>query len=204
MYRHPLPSFPYHPIQLAVFFLLLPLFLIILLRPAHAQESQNEDVHFSDLIITTSKTHLLLFGLINNGITDEMLQGLHNGIPIQFTFQIELNKTEKNWPDLQLVSMQFQHILTYDTLQENYRIETSEKKQKTESFSQLGDAIKAMNEINGLLVIELSKLIPDSSYQLRLKADLYEKTLPMKLHYVVPFVSWWDVKTDWHTIEFTY
>lgn len=204
MYRHPLPSLSHHSMRRAIFLLLLPLLLITLLRSAHAQESQNEDVHFSDLIITTSKTHLLLFGLINNGITEEMLQGLHNGIPIQFTFQVELNKTEKNWPDLQLVSMQFQHILTYDTLQENYRIETSEKNQKTESFSELNDAIKAMNEINGLLVIELSKLLPDSSYQLRLKAELYEKTLPMKLHYIVPFVSWWDVKTDWHTIEFTY
>ena len=133
-----------------------------------------------------------------------MLQGLHNGIPIQFTFLIELNKTEKHWSNLQLVSMQFQHRLTYDTLQENYRLETNEKNQKTESFSHLNDALKAMNEINGLLVIELSQLIPDSSYQLRLKAKLYEKTLPMKLHYIIPFSSWWNVETDWHTIEFTY
>lgn len=186
------------------FFFFILLALTFLFHSAHAQASQEEDVHFSDLIITTSKTHLLLFGLIKNGITEEMLQGLHNGIPIQFTFLVELDKTEKNWPDLQLVSMHFQHILTYDTLQENYRIETDEKSQKTESFSQLSDALKAMSEINGLLVIELSQLIPDSSYQLRLKATLYEKELPMKLNYIVPFVSWWNVETDWHTIEFTY
>jgi len=186
------------------FFFFILLALIFLFHSAHAQASQEENVHFSDLIITTSKTHLLLFGLIKNGITEEMLQGLHNGIPIQFTFLVELDKKEKNWPDLQLVSMHFQHILTYDTLQENYRVETDEKNQKTESFSQLSDALKAMSEINGLLVIELSKLIPDSSYQLRLKATLYEKELPMKLNYIVPFVSWWNMETDWHTIEFTY
>jgi hypothetical protein len=186
------------------FFFVLPLALIFLLHTVHAQASEDEDVHFSDLIITTSKTHLLLFGLVKNGITEEMLQGLHNGLPIQFTFLVELNKTEKNWPDIQLVSMQFQHRLTYDTLQENYRIETDEKHQKTESFSQLSDALKAMREINGLLVIELSRLIPDSSYTLRLKATLYEKKLPMNLNHVIPFVSWWNVETDWHTIEFTY
>jgi hypothetical protein len=146
----------------------------------------------------------LLFGLVNNGINEEMLQGLHNGIPIQFTFLLELNKTEKNWPDLQLVSLQFQHRLTFDTLQENYRIETDEKHQKTETFSQLSDALKVMNEINGLQVLELSQLIPDSSYQLRIKAELYQKTLPLKLHYIVPFASWWNVETDWYTIEFTY
>ncbi len=184
------------------FFFLLA--LIILLHSVHAQASKDEDAHFSDLIITTSKTHLLLFGLINNGITEEMLQGLHNGIPIQFTFLVELNKTEKNWPDLQLVSMQFHHRLTYDTLQENYRVERDEKTQKSESFPELSDALKAMREINGLLVVELSRLIPDSSYSLRLKAILYEKKLPLKLNYIIPFVSWWNIETDWHTIEFTY
>jgi hypothetical protein len=190
--------------QRKIFFLLLTLALVILFHTAHAKDSQKEEVHFSDIIITTSKTHLLLFGLINNGITEEMLQGLHNGIPIRFTFLVELDKTEKNWSDLQLISLKFQHILTYDTLQENYRVETSEKKQKSESFSQLSDALKTMTEINGLLVVELSQLVPDGSYQLRLKAELYKKSLPMKLDYILPFVSWWDVETDWHTIEFTY
>lgn len=187
-----------------IFFFLLTLAVSMVFNTAYAKDNQNGEVHFSDIIITTSKTHLLLFGLINNGISEEMLQGLHNGIPLHFTFLVELDKTEKNWPDLQLISLKFHHILTYDTLQENYRVETSEKNQKSESLSQLSDALKTMNEINGLLVIELSQLIPDSSYQLRLKAELYKKSLPMKLHYIVPFVSWWDVETDWHTIEFTY
>jgi len=187
-----------------IFFFLLILSLTCPAHTGYARDSRHRDVHFSDLIITTSKTNLLLFGLINNGITEEMLQGLHNGIPIQFTFLMELNKTEKTWPDLQLVSLQFKHLLTYDTLQENYRVETDEKSKKSESFSELSDALKAMTEINGLQVIELPQLIPDSSYQLRLKAELYKKTLPMKLHYIVPFVSWWDIETDWYTIEFTY
>jgi len=193
------------PMQRKLSLFLLPLSLFILLHTAQAQDdNQNKDAHFSDLIITTSKTHLLLFGLVNNGINEEMLQGLHNGIPIQFTFLLELNKTERNWPDLQLVSLQFQHRLTYDTLQENYRLETNDKHQKTETFSQVNDALKVMNEINGLQVLELSQLIPDSSYQLRVKAELYKKTLPLKLHYIVPFASWWNVETDWYTIEFTY
>ena len=187
-----------------LFFFLLISALTCLAHPGYAGDSRKKDVHFSDLIITTSKTHLLLFGLINNGITEEMLHGLHNGIPIQFTFLVELNKTEKTWTDLQLVSLQFKHLLAYDTLQENYRVETDEKSKKSDSFSELSDALKAMTEINGLQVIELSQLIPDSSYQLRLKVELYKKTLPMKLHYIVPFVSWWDIETDWYTIEFTY
>jgi hypothetical protein len=187
-------------------FLVLPLFLIVLhlAAPLRAEQVDYDDAYFSDLIITTSKTHLLFFGIVNNGINDEMLQGLHNGIPIHFTFLVELNKVQKNWPDLQLASLKLHHTLTYDTLQENYRVEASEKKQKSESFRELSEAIKAMNEINGLQVVELSQLIPETSYQLRLKAILYENNLPMKLHRIIPFTSWWNVETDWQTVEFTY
>ncbi|MCK5071461.1 MAG: DUF4390 domain-containing protein, partial [Desulfocapsa sp.] len=60
------------------------------------------------------------------------------------------------------------------------------------------------NEINGLKVIELKNLIPDSAYQLRVKAELFKKTLPMNIHYLIPFISMWDLETDWFTIEFTY
>ena len=61
-----------------------------------------------------------------------------------------------------------------------------------------------MNDINGLKVIELAKLLPDNSYELRMKAELLKKTLPMNLHYIVPFISMWNIETDWVTIEFTY
>lgn len=177
----------------------------LLFLPAYTAEAEEDkEPHFSDLIITTSKAHLLLFALVNNSTNEDIVQGLHNGLPISFHFFIELYKIEKNWPDLQLVNVEITHTLTYDTLQENYRVVTTEKKQKVETFASLNDALQLMNEINGLQVIDLSLLVPDTSYQLRLKADLYEKSLPMNLHHVVPFISMWDLKTDWHTIEFTY
>ena len=61
-----------------------------------------------------------------------------------------------------------------------------------------------MNDINGLKVIQLTDLTPDSSYELRIKAELFKKTLPMNLHTVIPFISMWNLETDWFTIEFTY
>ena len=68
----------------------------------------------------------------------------------------------------------------------------------------LPQAQKAMNEINGLKVIKLSDLIPNDSYTLRVRAELYKKTLPMGLHHVIPFISWWDIETDWYSVDFNY
>ncbi|MGI9535961.1 MAG: DUF4390 domain-containing protein, partial [Desulfocapsaceae bacterium] len=81
---------------------------------------------------------------------------------------------------------------------------TEEISQKTHTVGTLDEALTLTNEINGLKIIRLEELEPDQTYRLRVKADLYKKTLPLSLHSVIPFVSWWDLKTDWHSIEFIY
>jgi hypothetical protein len=188
--------------------LLSILFIVILLLPIMLVPSsvavEEDSPHFSDVILTTSETSLLLFGTLNNGFTSEMIQGLHSGLPIQFSFFVELNKIRKNWTDEQIAAMEFKHTLTYDTLKETYKVEMEETNQKTFSFQTLAEAEKAMSEINGLKVYKIANLIPDQAYTLRLRAELYKKTLPMGLHHIVPFLSWWDIETDWYTINFNY
>lgn len=160
--------------------------------------------HFADIIITTSETHMLLFGELRNTLTDEMLDGLHSGIPVNFSFFVELEKNVPNWPDKELTVIEFDHSLSYDTLKEIYSVETEESSKKIITTTSLAEATKLINEINGLKIVELNRLEPDQTYRLKVKANLYKKTLPMSLHNVIPFVSWWDLNTDWYTVEFTY
>ncbi len=158
---------------------------------------------FEDITVTSSSRHLLLFAMLTNGFTDEMFQGLHSGLPIHFSFFIEMKQQEKNWKDDKLVSLEVKHIISYDTLKEHYKVEIEESGKRFYTFQNLGEAQKAINEINGLKVIELSRLKANVSYTIRLRAELYKKTLPMGLHEVVPFVSWWDIKTRWYSVSFS-
>lgn len=185
-------------------FILLFLLQFAFLSGGSALAGTEQEVQFKDITITTSNTHLLLFGIVKNNKNNDMEQALHSGIPMRFSFFIELYRTRENWPDEELISMKFSHTLKYDTLKEHYQVELEEQKKSISTYHTFQEAMQVMDEINGLRVIELSQLLPDSSYELRMKAELYKKTLPMNLHYVVPFVSLWDVETDWHTIEFTY
>lgn len=169
-----------------------------------ADGSKISGPHFTDIIVTTSDTHLLFFGELKNSLTTEMIEGLHSGIPVQFSFFVELEKVKSNWPDAELNSIEFSHSLSYDTLKQLYTVKTEEISQKTHTVRTLDEALTLTNEINGLKIIRLEELEPDQTYRLRVKADLYKKTLPLSLHSVIPFVSWWDLKTDWHSIEFIY
>ena len=184
--------------------LFLHLFVVFTFTgPAVAAESSRHAT-IQELTATTSETHLIMFGTLVNSFTSEMIEILNSGIPLHFSFFIKLHKIEKDWPEEQIASLNFQHIMTFDTLKEMYRVTTEENNNKEQSFKSLFEAQKAINEINGVKVVKLQQLLPDYHYKLKVKAELFKKTLPLSLHSIFPFLSWWDIETEWHSIEFTY
>ncbi len=185
--------------------ILLATLLAITASYCFSKEDTSNKTTFSDLIATTSETHLLLFGVVNNSFTKEMLAGLQSGVPIDFTFFVNLYKKGRTQSKpTQLTQLEFRHVMTYDTLKESYQVELGEANNKVVHFQSLTKAKKTMSEINGLKVLKLSRLVPDTTYQLKIRAELFEKTLPMSLHRFLPFLSWWDRETGWQTIEFNY
>ena len=104
---------------------ILFLLLIILISqgPSSVRAEEKEDAVITDLTAATSETHLLLFGSLRNSFTDEMLEGLHSGIPIRFSFFIELHEFTKSMADRIIASRSFAHTLSYDILKETYRVE---------------------------------------------------------------------------------
>ena len=186
--------------------IILSLLSLLVLSPAlfNAESTPERIVTLEELTATTSDKHLILFATLKNSFTSEMIEILDSGIPLHFTFYIELYKTVKDVPDEQVIEFTVQHTMAFDTLKETYKVSLEEDNNKTHSFQSLIKAQQIINELNGIEVIELSQLIPDNLYKIKIRAELYRKTLPMSLHSILPFFSWWDVKTGWHTIEFKY
>ena len=189
------------PLSLTLIFLLI---LMVPITVVSQVESEKKKATINELTATTSESHLIVFGTLENSFTSEMIETLHSGIPLRFSFFIELYKITENWPDELVVARNFQHIMTFDTLKENYKVTLEEDNNKVLSFRSLFEAQKVINEINGAKVVELKQLLPDHQYKLKMRAELYQKTLPLSLHNILPFLSWWDVETDWHTITFKY
>ena len=61
-----------------------------------------------------------------------------------------------------------------------------------------------MTEIKGLKIASLKELEKGQTYSVITRAQLNKVTLPLKLHYVLFFVSLWDFETDWYSVEFIY
>ena len=180
------------------------LLFILLLLPHPAGAAEEAKPNISDILITTSQTDLLLFCTIKNGFTPEMIEGVRNGIPVTFTFLIELERTVNNWFDSTLVELSLQHTLTFDPLKEKYTVTLAERPDAPVTTDSLDRAVEAMTELSGIRVVNRDRLEPDAPYALHVKATLAEKILPMNMHYFVPFISLWNFETDWRTIEFRY
>ena len=175
-----------------------------LLLPSLAVADEKKVPNISDILITTSQTHLLLFCTIKNSFTPEMIEGVQNGIPVTFTFLIELEKIVNNWPDSTLIEMSIHHTLTFDPLKEKYQITLSGRPDNPVITDSLDKAIETMSDLNGIKIYSRDKLEPDAPYALHVKATLAEKILPMNMQYIIPFISLWNFETDWRTIEFRY
>ena len=179
------------------------IFCFLFLPPFAVAKEENVP-SIADILITTSQTHLLLFCSIKDSFTPEMIEGVQSGIPVSFSFLIELEKIVNNWPDSTLVDMTIQHTLSFDPLKEKYQITFSGKQDNAVTTDSLEKAIETMSDLNGTKILSLEELEPDEPYALHVKATLAEKTLPMNMHYLVPFISLWNFETDWRTIEFRY
>src|SRR3989339_1117122 len=84
------------------------------------QSALAQNATIEELIVTNSSTDLLLFLTVNNAFTKQMEEGIKNGIPVTFNFYVKLERKRNTWLNQQLVSLQFDHTLSYDTLKEEY------------------------------------------------------------------------------------
>ncbi len=179
--------------------LLMPLFICLLANLLLAPTLYAQNATIKDFTVSNSDTQLSLYLTVTDCFTDDMEVAIHNGIPATFTYYVDIYRKRSNWPDKKIKKYEFNHILEYDSLKKEYRIQRDEKNGSNLTAS-LDEAKLLMSEINGFKVLPLEEIDPKASYIIRVKAKLARKTLPLYFHYLIPFTSLWDFETEWHEL----
>ena len=179
--------------------LLLPLFLCLLANLMLARTLYAQNATITDFTVSNSESQLILYLTVTDCFTDDMESAIHNGIPATFTFYVDIYKKRANWPDKKIGEHEFNHIMEYDSLKKEYRIQR-EDKGDSKLTSSLDEAKTFMSEINGFKILPLEKIESGASYIIKVKATLARKTLPLYFHYLIPFTSLWDFETEWHEL----
>lgn len=135
--------------------------------------------------------------------TKDMLEGVHNAIPVTFRFYLDLRRVRSYWFNERVVKQVVNHTLSYDPIKQEYQVAFSEK-QQPETTRSLAEAEKMMAELHEIRLAPLNKLVSGQKYALHLKTTLEENTLPLSIHSIIPFFSLWNFETDWRTVQFRY
>lgn len=178
---------------------LLPLLLFLLASIFPARCLYAQEASITEFTVSNSESQLVLYLTVIDCFTANMEAAIHNGIPAIFTFYVDVFRKRSNWPDKKIKEYEFDHIIEYNSLKKEYRIQRNEK-EGSKLTASLAEAKKLMSEINGYGILPLDELEPGSSYVVRVKAKLARKTLPLYFHYLIPFISLWDFETEWHEL----
>lgn len=163
-----------------------------------------EDAQLDNIIVTNTRDNLLLYLTAKEAFPPKIDMAINSGIPTTFSFYINLYRVRGLWLDKEVANIKLAHTIKYDSLKNEYVVTRSWEGDRPLTTKSLDEAKSAMAEIDNLVIVPLNLLEKGQQYQIRAKAELSKKTLPFYLHYILFFVSFWDVQTDWYTIDFIY
>jgi uncharacterized protein DUF4390 len=163
-----------------------------------------EDAKLMNIVVTNNRDDLLLYLNATDTFREKTKKAILSGVPTTFTFFIALHQARTYWFNKALVDIKVSHTIRYDSLKKVFEVSRSWDSANVISTNSFGEAQKLMVEIDSLKITALKTLEKGRHYQIRAKAELSKLTLPLHLHRVLFFLSFWDFETDWYTIDFTF
>jgi hypothetical protein len=178
------------------------LLIILLLHVATAVPAQQ--AYLSDIVVTNTRDHLLVYFTVNGCFTADMNAAIDSGIETTFTFFVKLYEKRSLIWDKEKADIVLRHSIKYDNLKGTYEIKLSEENDKTVTVNNFEQAKKLMAEVVALKVMPMNQMKKGFRYQLQMMAQLDKIKLPFYLHHVLFFLSLWDFETDWYAVDFKY
>jgi len=163
-----------------------------------------EETYLSDIVVTNTRDHLLVYFTVNNCFTPEMNEAIESGLTTTFTFYVKLYEKRDILWDKKIADIGFSHSIKYDNLKSTYELKLWERNERVVTVRTFDEARKLMAEVVALKLIPLHHLKKGSRYQIQMMAELDKLELPFYLHYILFFLYLWDFKTDWYAVDFRY
>jgi hypothetical protein len=156
--------------------------------------------------ITVSNTHddLLLHLQLEGSFSEKTKRQVLDGTPTSFAFVIRLEQVRDLWVDQTIADFRVVHTIKYDNLKKEFTVRRSWKGNEAETTPSFEEAQQWMNQIDNFTILPLNRMQKGAQYELLAKAEVSKKSLPLSLHHVLFFISFWDEQTDWYIINFAY
>ena len=176
--------------------------MIVFFQPFFAY-AKNKAL-LDNIKLANTRDDLVVYFDVQKAFTQKIRQAILNGIKTTFVFNIKLYKTDDSWFKDKVSEIKIESTIKYNSLKKEFSVIRLWKKETPNIVQSFEKAQELMTEIDNLKLVSLKKLIKKNKYQLHIKADLDKITLPLSLHHVFFFLSFWNVETNWFIVNFIY
>ncbi|MEK6589224.1 MAG: DUF4390 domain-containing protein, partial [Nitrospinota bacterium] len=159
-----------------------------------------------DIYITNSSENMLLSARLRGGFTNETVEIIHSGATTTFTYHIHLLRSRSGWFDRVECSKTIKRGVKFDVLMKEYRFSEevndpllpADKNTNSEKVTKDFDELKKwLSELDSVSLVPSKQIIQGNKYYVSIKADLKTTKLWFPFNYILFFVSFWDIITDW-------
>ena len=148
--------------------------------------------------VGTNGKYVVMNARLVDGFTEKILEAIENGVPMGFTFEIELRKANTLWVDSLVSSNKVRHRVQFDSLKKIYRFSESGKNVRRKIITRKESRYqKLMLTLKNIPIAPIYKLDPNEKYYVRVKADLETDRFWFPFNYIFFFVPFSAFETSW-------
>lgn len=141
---------------------------------------------------------MILNARLADGFTDDILEAIGNGMPMTFTYKVEMLENSTFWFDSLVSEITISNTVQYDPVTKTFQFSSTGKNAQPKIITRDIDLYKKlMLSVENVAVASLRELDPEETYYIRVKADLETDRFWFPFNYIFFFVPFNDVKTSW-------
>ena len=174
---------------------ILSFFLLI---PAPIPCAFADSPNIVNIGVATKGKYVVMNARLIDGFTEKITEAIESGVPMGFTFEIELRKENTAWVDSLVSSNTIRHKIQFDPLKKAYRFSEVGKNVRRKVITRkMSRYQKLMLTLKDIPIAPLFRLNPDEKYYVRVKADLETDRFWFPFNYIFFFVPFSDFETSW-------
>ena len=148
--------------------------------------------------VGTKGKYVVMNARLIDGFTEKIQEAINNGVPMGFTFEIELRKANTIWMDSLVSSNKVRHRIHFDSLKKIYRFSEFGKNLKRKIITRKKARYqRLMLTLKDIPIAPIYKLDPNEKYYVRVKADLETDRFWFPFNYILFFVPFSEFETSW-------
>ena len=148
--------------------------------------------------VGTKGKYVVMNARLIDGFTEKIQEAINNGVPIGFTFEIELRKANTVWMDSLVSSNKVRHRVHFDSLKKMYRFSEFGRNLKRNIITRKKARYQQlMLTLKDIPITPIYKLDPNEKYYVRVKADLETDRFWFPFNYIFFFVPFSEFETSW-------